>query len=86
MNTKSLQNEKFHLDNNAKMVPFAGYNMPMWYSTIADEHNCVREKVGIFDVSHGRIFCTGDMAKDYYRWLPLITNKLTKGKVQYSSY
>ncbi len=52
MNTKSLQNEKFHLDNNAKMVPFAGYNMPMWYSTIADEHNCVREKVGIFDVSH----------------------------------
>ena len=73
MNTKSLQNEKFHVKNNAKMVPFAGYNMPMWYSTIADEHNCVREKVGIFDVSHmGEFFVTGDMAKDYHRWLPLI--------------
>ena len=87
MNTKSLQNEKFHVKNNAKMVPFAGYNMPMWYSTIADEHNCVREKVGIFDVSHmGEFFVTGNMAKDY---LQMVTtndiNKLTKGKVQYSS-
>ena len=87
MNTKSLQNEKFHVKNNAKMVPFAGYNMPMWYSTIADEHNCVREKVGIFDVSHmGEFFVAGDMAKDY---LQMVTtndiNKLTKGKVQYSS-
>ena len=87
MNTKSLQNEKFHVENNAKMVPFAGYNMPMWYSSIADEHNCVREKVGIFDVSHmGEFFITGEMAKDF---LQMVTtndvNKLTKGKVQYSS-
>ena len=87
MKTKSLQNEKFHLDNNAKMVPFAGYNMPMWYSSIADEHNCVREKVGIFDVSHmGEFFVSGEMAKDF---LQMVTtndiNKLTKGKVQYSS-
>ena len=83
MNTKSLQNEKFHLDNNAKMVPFAGYNMPMWYSTIANEHNCVREKVGIFDVSHmGEFFVSGEMAKDF---LQMVTtndlNKLIKGKV-----
>ena len=87
MKTKSLLNEKFHLNNNAKMVPFAGYNMPMWYSTIADEHNCVREKVGIFDVSHmGEFFVSGEMAKDF---LQMVTtndiNKLTKGKVQYSS-
>jgi len=87
MNTKSLQNEKFHVENNAKMVPFAGYNMPMWYSSIADEHICVREKVGIFDVSHmGEFFVTGEMAKDF---LQMVTtndvNKLTKGKVQYSS-
>ncbi len=87
MNIKSLQNEKFHLENNAKMVPFAGYNMPMWYSSIADEHNCVREKVGIFDVSHmGEFFVSGEMAKDF---LQMVTtndiNKLTKGKVQYSS-
>ena len=87
MKTKSLLNEKFHLNNNAKMVPFAGYNMPMWYSSIADEHNCVREKVGIFDVSHmGEFFVSGEMAKDF---LQMVTtndiNKLTKGKVQYSS-
>ncbi len=87
MNIKSLQNEKFHVENNAKMVAFAGYNMPMWYSSIADEHNCVREKVGIFDVSHmGEFFVSGEMAKDF---LQMVTtndiNKLTKGKVQYSS-
>ena len=87
MNIKSLQNEKYHVENNAKMVPFAGYNMPMWYSSIADEHNCVREKVGIFDVSHmGEFFVSGEMAKDF---LQMVTtndiNKLTKGKVQYSS-
>ena len=87
MNIKSLQNEKYHVENNAKMVPFAGYNMPMWYSSIADEHNCVREKVGIFDVSHmGEFFLSGEMAKDF---LQMVTtndiNKLTKGKVQYSS-
>ena len=87
MNIKSLQNEKYHVENNAKMVPFAGYNMPMSYSSIADEHNCVREKVGIFDVSHmGEFFVSGEMAKDF---LQMVTtndiNKLTKGKVQYSS-
>ena len=87
MNIKSLQNEKYHVENNAKMVPFAGFNMPMWYSSIADEHNCVREKVGIFDVSHmGEFFVSGEMAKDF---LQMVTtndiNKLTKGKVQYSS-
>ena len=87
MNIKSLQNEKYHVEKNAKMVPFAGYNMPMWYSSIADEHNCVREKVGIFDVSHmGEFFVSGEMAKDF---LQMVTtndiNKLTKGKVQYSS-
>ena len=79
--------KNFHEANGAKMVPFAGYNMPMWYSTIADEHNCVREKVGIFDVSHmGEFFVSGEMAKDF---LQMVTtndiNKLTKGKVQYSS-
>ena len=88
MNIKSLQNEKFHVENNAKMVPFAGYNMPMWYSSIADEHNCVREKVGIFDVSHmGEFFVSGEMAKDF---LQMVTtndiNKLTKGEtIQYKS-
>ena len=45
MNSKKLQNEKYHISAGAKMVPFAGYNMPIWYTSIADEHNCVRNNV-----------------------------------------
>ncbi|MFM7234831.1 MAG: glycine cleavage system aminomethyltransferase GcvT, partial [Flavobacteriales bacterium] len=36
----------------AKMVPFAGYNMPVQYSGLIEEHNTVRNAVGVFDVSH----------------------------------
>ena len=43
---------RFHLALGAKMVPFAGYNMPIEYSGITDEHITVREKLGVFDVSH----------------------------------
>jgi len=87
MNTKALENEKFHLDSAAKMVPFAGYNMPMWYSSIADEHNSVRDNVGVFDVSHmGEFIVTGDFSKDF---LQMVTtndlNKLSEGKIQYTS-
>jgi aminomethyltransferase len=87
MNTKSLQNEKFHTDNNAKMVPFAGYNMPMWYTSIADEHNCVRNNVGIFDVSHmGEFYVSGENSKSFLQKVTTNDiNKLEKGKVQYSS-
>ena len=84
---KALQNEKFHTDYKAKMVPFAGYNMPMWYTTIADEHNCVRNNVGIFDVSHmGEFFVTGENSKSFLQKVTTNDiNKLEKGKVQYSS-
>ena len=43
---------KFHIDAGAKMVPFAGYNMPVEYTGITEEHITVREKIGVFDVSH----------------------------------
>ena len=43
---------KIHQDLGAKMAEFAGYNMPIVYSSITEEHFAVREKVGIFDVSH----------------------------------
>ena len=87
MTIKALQNEKFHTDYKAKMVPFAGYNMPMWYTTIADEHNCVRNNVGIFDVSHmGEFFVTGENSKSFLQKVTTNDiNKLEKGKVQYSS-
>ena len=50
-----------HEKLGAKIVPFAGYLMPVSYSgTLADEYNAVRNKVGIFDVSHmGQIFIEG---------------------------
>ena len=69
------------------MVPFAGYNMPMWYTSIAEEHICVREEVGVFDVSHmGECFVSGENSK---KFLQMVTtndiNKLEQGKVQYSS-
>lgn len=49
-----------HLALGAKMSPFAGYDMPIQYSGIADEHNAVRHECGVFDVSHmGEIFVSG---------------------------
>jgi len=50
----------FHLELGARMSPFAGFDMPIQYSGIIDEHNSVREHVGMFDVSHmGEIFISG---------------------------
>ena len=43
---------RFHIELGAKMAPFAGYNMPIEYKGINTEHIQVREKVGVFDVSH----------------------------------
>ena len=41
-----------HKTHGGKMVEFAGYSLPISYSSINEEHNAVREKVGVFDVSH----------------------------------
>lgn len=49
-----------HIGLGAKMSPFAGFDMPIQYSGIIDEHNAVRNSVGVFDVSHmGEIFISG---------------------------
>ena len=77
---------QFHIDLGAKMAEFAGYNMPIEYSGINDEHMCVREKVGVFDVSHmGEVWVKGPKAFDFVQY---ITSNdvavLTDGKVQYS--
>ena len=54
-----------HIALGAKMHEFAGYNMPIQYSTIAAEHKCVREGVGVFDVSHmGEFWVKGERAED----------------------
>lgn len=55
-----------HLSLGAKMSPFAGYDMPIQYSGIIDEHNAVRKAVGVFDVSHmGEIFVSGADAERF---------------------
>ena len=52
-----------HVSLGAKMVPFAGYNMPVQYEGINAEHETVREGVGVFDVSHmGEFLVTGPEA------------------------
>lgn len=68
------------------MVPFAGFDMPVQYSGVTEEHFAVREKVGIFDVSHmGQIFVEGPTAKDLLQYVT--TNNLDTletGKAQYT--
>jgi glycine hydroxymethyltransferase len=45
-----------HLELGAKMAPFAGWEMPLWYSSVREEHQAVRESAGLFDVSHMGIY------------------------------
>jgi aminomethyltransferase len=68
------------------MVPFAGYNMPVRYSSDLDEHHTVRRAVGIFDVSHmGEFRVRGPQALDLIqRVTSNDASKLTDGKAQYS--
>lgn len=55
-----------HVKLGAKMSPFAGFDMPIQYSGIIDEHNAVRQAVGMFDVSHmGEIFINGPQAEEF---------------------
>ena len=74
-----------HVRLGAKMVDFAGWHMPIQYTSIVSEHNAVRERVGIFDVSHmGQIFVSG---KDASSFLSYVTtwdvNKLSEGDCRY---
>jgi aminomethyltransferase len=70
----------------AKMVPFAGYNMPVQYEGINIEHETVRKAVGVFDVSHmGEFLIEGEHALDLIQKVSSNdASKLTIGKAQYS--
>ncbi len=75
-----------HIALGAKMVPFAGYNMPVSYSGLNEEHLTVRKAVGIFDVSHmGEFLIRGEKALDL---IQLVTSndasKLIDKKIQYT--
>ena len=75
-----------HIDLGAKLAEFAGYNMPISYSGINDEHMAVRRNAGVFDVSHmGEFILKGEQALDLIQ--RVTTNdvsKLNDGKAQYS--
>ncbi|GAK03357.1 LOW QUALITY PROTEIN: aminomethyltransferase [Geomicrobium sp. JCM 19037] len=75
-----------HVNAGAKMVPFGGWEMPVQYSSIKEEHRAVREHAGLFDVSHmGEAFVEGKGALETLQ--TVMTNdvsKLAVGKAQYS--
>ncbi|MEM9931479.1 MAG: glycine cleavage system aminomethyltransferase GcvT, partial [Bacteroidota bacterium] len=77
-----------HLALGAKMAAFAGFDMPVSYTSIKEEHFAVRRKAGLFDVSHmGEFIVKGKEALDF---LQLVTsndvNKLKIGQAQYSCF
>jgi len=83
---KTITLNQIHQALGAKMVPFAGFSMPVSYAGINIEHETVRQAVGVFDVSHmGEFILKGENALDLIQ--SITTNdasKLEDGKVQYS--
>ena len=77
-----------HTKLGAKLIPFAGYEMPVWYASQTAEHHAVREKVGMFDVSHmGEFSVKGEEAEAFLQY---VTSNdvatLYDGRVQYSCF
>src|SRR5438309_9322054 len=76
-----------HLASGGRMVEFAGFDMPVQYKGVLDEHAAVRERAGMFDVSHmGEVTIDGPAAVECAQ--RLITNDLSKcaeGQAQYSA-
>ena len=59
-----------HVQLGGKMMPFAGFNMPVRYTSDIEEHKTVREGVGVFDVSHmGEFLVTGPKALELIQWV-----------------
>ena len=83
---KSTALSQMHIDLGAKMVPFAGYNMPVQYEGVNIEHETVRNGVGVFDVSHmGEFILKGPNALDLIQQVSSNdASKLFPGRAQYS--
>ena len=77
-----------HILLGAKMAEFAGYNMPISYSGINDEHATVRNNAGVFDVSHmGEFILKGEKALDLIqRVTSNDVSKISNGKAQYNCF
>lgn len=85
---KKLVLEEKHIEMGAKMLPFAGFNMPIRYTSDKGEHLAVREKVGVFDISHmGEFIVEGDNAEALIQYITSNdVTKLTPGEIQYSCF
>ncbi|MDJ1491371.1 glycine cleavage system aminomethyltransferase GcvT [Cytophagaceae bacterium DM2B3-1] len=85
---KKIPLHDIHVQAGGKMVPFAGYIMPVRYSSDIEEHNTVRNGVGIFDVSHmGEFMLKGPKALDLIQYVTSNdASKLADGKIQYSCF
>ena len=85
---KKTELNEIHHALGAKMVAFGGFEMPVSYSSIKEEHHSVREKLGVFDVSHmGEFFVEGPSALDLLQ--NACSNDITKlvpGKAQYNYF
>lgn len=86
MELKETPLSSTHVKLGARMMPFAGYNMPVSYIGINDEHENVRNKAGLFDVSHmGQFFLKGDKALDLVQKISSNdASKLVIGQAQYA--
>jgi aminomethyltransferase len=86
MATKTTPLHAAHIEMGARMTKFAGYEMPIQYSSITDEHKAVRNAVGVFDVSHmGEFLVSGPSAEAFVQ--NLVTNDVTKlydGRAMYT--
>src|SRR5438477_12138660 len=75
-----------HVAAGARLGPFAGWDMPMQYAGVIQEHRAVRERAGVFDVSHmGQIEVSGPGAREFLQWA--LTNDLERigpGQGQYT--
>ncbi|MFW6140834.1 MAG: glycine cleavage system aminomethyltransferase GcvT [Acidobacteriota bacterium] len=78
---------RYHKGFGAKLVDFFGWEMPVEYSSIVEEHNAVRQRAGLFDVSHmGEILVSGPQALDYVQFLtPNDATRVNTQKAQYSA-
>ncbi len=75
-----------HLEAGGRMVEFAGWEMPVQYRGVIEEHRAVRTSVGLFDVSHmGEIMVTGKRAADFLQYVTCNdVTKLSPGRAHYS--
>ena len=84
---KQTRFNKIHKRIGAKMAEFAGYEMPIHYSSIIAEHRAVRNSIGVFDVSHmGEIFISGSKSLEFVQDITINdASRLFPGRVQYSA-